>query len=79
MLCIRYTDTPARQAVMANSAVFNINHKTVIIIIIIIILVITFMQGIYNYIPDTNHVSRVRSIAAVLYLQFLLHVMLFRS
>jgi len=64
---------------MANSAVFNINHKTVIIIIIIIILVITFMQGIYNYIPDTNHVSRVRSIAAVLYLQFLLHVMLFRS
>ena len=50
-----------------------------IIIIIIIILVFTFMQGIYNYIPDTNHVSRVRSIAAVLYLQFLLHVMLFRS
>jgi len=31
----------------------------VIIIIIIIIHVITFMQGIYNYIPETNHVSRV--------------------
>jgi flagellar basal body-associated protein FliL len=28
-----------------------------IIIIIIIILVITFMQGTYNYIPETNHVS----------------------
>jgi len=33
----------------------------------IIILVITFMQGIYNYIPETNHVSRVYSVAAVLY------------
>jgi hypothetical protein len=32
----------------------------------IIILVITFMQGIYNYIPETNHVSRVYSVAAVL-------------
>jgi hypothetical protein len=36
------------------------------------------MQGIYNYIPETNHVSRVCSVAAVLYLQFVLHVMLLR-
>jgi len=51
---------------------------TIIIIIITIIYVITFMQGIYNYIRETNHVSRVYSVAAVLYLQFVLHVMLFR-
>jgi len=37
--------------------------------IIIIIFVITFMQGIYYYIPETNHVSRVHSVVAVLYLQ----------
>jgi len=49
----------------------------IIIIIIIIILVITFMLGIYKYIRETNHVSRVQSVAAVLYLQFVLHVMLF--
>ena len=48
------------------------------IIIIIIIRVITFMQGIYNYISETNHVSREYSVAAVLYLQSVLHVMLFR-
>ena len=48
------------------------------IIIIIIILVIAFMQGIYNYTPETNHVSRLRNIAAVLYLQFVLRVKLFR-
>ena len=35
--------------------------KRVIIVIINIILVITFMQGIYNYISETNHVSRVYS------------------
>ena len=34
-------------------------HLRHIIIIIIIILVITFMQGIYNYIPEIDHVSGV--------------------
>ena len=37
------------------------------------------MQGIYNYIPETNHVPRVHSVAPVLYLQYVLHVMLFRQ
>jgi len=36
------------------------------------------MPGIYNYIPETNHVSRVYNVAALLCLQFVLHVMLFR-
>ena len=47
------------------------------ICITIIVLFITFMQGIYNYIPETNHVSRVYSAVAVQYLQFVLHVTLF--
>ena len=46
-------------------------------VFIIVILVITLMQGIYNYVPQTNHVSVVYSDAAVLYLQFVLHGMLF--
>jgi hypothetical protein len=37
------------------------------------------MQGIYNYTPRTNHVCRVYSVVAVLYSQFVLHVMLFRT
>ena len=53
-------------------------NKTFIIIIIIIIILITFMHGIYNYVPETNHVSTVHSVTAVLYLQSVLHVMLFR-
>ena len=56
---------------------------TIIIIIItiinIIIILITFMQGISNsYIPETNLGSRVYIVAAVLYLHFVPHVMLFR-
>jgi len=47
-----------------------------IIIIIIIIIITTFMQDIYNYIPGTRHVYRVYSVAAVLFLHFVLHVML---
>ena len=54
-------------------------HKTIIIIIIIIIiLVINFMQNIYNYIRETNYIPRAYSVAGVLFLQFVLHVMLFR-
>ena len=35
------------------------------------------VQGIYNYTPETNHVSRVCIIAFILFLQFMAHVMLF--
>jgi hypothetical protein len=38
----------------------------IIIIIIIIILGISFMQGIYTYIPETNHVPREHRVATVL-------------
>jgi hypothetical protein len=44
--------------------------------IIIIIISYPFMQGIYNYIPETNRVSSVYNIAEILYLQFMVHVML---
>ena len=33
---------------------------------IIIILGISFMQGIYSYIPETNHVPREHCVAAIL-------------
>jgi hypothetical protein len=38
----------------------------IIIIIIIIIFGMSFMQGIYTYIPETNHVPREHRVAAVL-------------
>ena len=33
------------------------------------------MQDFYNFIPETNHISRVYIVADILYLQFVLHVM----
>jgi len=35
------------------------------------------MRGIYNYVPETNHVSRVCGVATFLYSQFVLHVIFF--
>ena len=34
------------------------------------------MHGIYNYIPETNHVSRLYNVAAILWLQFMAHVII---
>jgi hypothetical protein len=50
-------------------------HLKLFLIFIIIIIII--MQGIYSYVPETNQVSKVCSVAAVLYLQFMVQVMLY--
>jgi len=42
----------------------------IMIIIIIIIIIISFMQGIYTYVPETNYVPREYSVAAILLLLF---------
>jgi len=52
-------------------------YTFLLIIIIVVIFVITFLQGIYNYIFETICVSRVFGVPADLYLQFVLPVMLF--
>jgi hypothetical protein len=41
------------------------------IIIIIIIIDISFMQGTYTYIPETNHVPGEHRVAAILMLLFM--------
>jgi len=43
----------------------------IIIIIIIFIIIITFTQGIYDHIPERNHVSGVQSVTAILWLQYM--------
>ena len=43
----------------------------------LLLLFITFKQGIYNHIPETNHVCKVSNVAAILWLQSAVLVMLF--
>ena len=45
-------------------------------IIIIIIIIISFMQGIYTYIPETTHVPREYIISAILSLLFMVSISL---
>ena len=44
--------------------------------IIIINIIISFMQGIYTYIPNTNYVPREYSVAAILLLLFMVLISL---
>ena len=45
-------------------------------VIIIIIIGISCMQGIYTYIPETNHVPREHRVAAILVLLFMVLILL---
>jgi hypothetical protein len=55
------------QIASQNYLVFHLNF---------IIIIISFMQGIHTCIPETNHVSRVYSVAAILHVLLMVHVML---
>jgi hypothetical protein len=44
--------------------------------IIIIIIIIPFTQGIHTYAPETNHVSRVHSAAAIPRVLLMVHIAL---
>jgi hypothetical protein len=48
----------------------------VIIIIIIIIITLSFMQGIYTYIAETNNVPKEYNVAAILSLLFMVPISL---
>ena len=52
------------------------DYEIIIIIIIIIITIISFMQGIYTYIPETNHVPREHSVSDILSLLFMVPISL---
>jgi hypothetical protein len=48
----------------------------VYIIIIMIIITISFMQGIYTYIPETNNVPKQYNVSAILSLLFMVPISL---
>jgi hypothetical protein len=51
-------------------------HDNIVLRIIIIIIIISFMQGIYTHIPETNYVPREYSVAAILLFLFMVHTSL---
>jgi len=38
----------------------------VVVVVVVVVLGISFMQGIYTYIPETNHVPREHCVATIL-------------
>ena len=77
--CVRYD---VSVSVQNNSVCGRVRYPSVphflyiIIIIIIIVVVVSFMQGIYAYIPETNYVPREYSVAAILLLLFMVLISL---
>jgi len=63
--------------VAAASAVITVVVVINIIIIIIIIIIIVFILCIYTYITETNYVSCLYNVVAILYLRIMVHVMYF--
>jgi hypothetical protein len=49
----------------------------ILLLLLLLLLLIIFMQGVYNYIPETKHVSRVYNLAHILCLQYIIKSMLF--
>ena len=56
------------------SSIFRFRNSVIIIIIIIII--ISFLQGIYTHIPETNYVPREYGVAVILLLLFMVLISL---
>ena len=56
----------------------HVNKLELLLLLLLLLLFVILMHVIYNYINETNTVPRAHSAAAVLYLQSVLHVMLFR-
>jgi hypothetical protein len=61
----------------AAAAIIIIIIIVVVVAAAVVVIIITFTRGIYNYIHETNHVSRLYNVAATLQLQYMVHVMLF--
>jgi hypothetical protein len=62
--------------VSKHRAGLTVHEQFQYIIIIISKDTISFMQGIYTYIPDTNHVPKQHNVAAILSLLFMVPISL---
>jgi hypothetical protein len=65
----RYNVSPSKQIIIIITIIINI-------VIIIIIIGIYFIQGIYTFIPETNHVPMEHRVAAILVLLFTVRISL---
>jgi hypothetical protein len=70
---------PASRSVVVIDTLIPYGFRLLLFLLLLLLLllfVITFIEGIYSYVPETSPVSRVYSVAAILWSQFMLRVML---
>ena len=76
MSCAEDVEKNRRQSNILLQHVIIIIIIVVVVVIIIIIIIISFMQGIYTYIPEKNSVPSEYSVAAILLLLFMVLISL---
>ena len=78
LACSQKSTVPNEQALLIYSyaKIFLNTWHVISSIIIIIIIIISFMQGIYTNIPETNNVPREYNVAAILLLLFMVLISL---
>jgi hypothetical protein len=67
-------EVPGRKPVLGRKPVTR--ATMMMIVVVIIIITISFMQGIYTYIPETNNVPKQYNVAAILSLLFMVPISL---
>jgi len=53
--------------------------RSKLLLLLLLLFVFIFMQDIYNYTPETNHVPTLCTVTAILLLQYMAHVTLFHT
>jgi hypothetical protein len=79
MFCLVKSDTPLVMAVAVAVAVVVVvvEEEIINIYCCYCYFIISVIQGIHTYIPETNYVYRVYTVAAILHLLFIGHIMLY--
>jgi hypothetical protein len=70
------TQELVNNSAMNKTTVWNLTMCILQHIFIIIIVIISFMQGIHTYTPETSYVSGVYSVAAILCVLLMVHITL---
>ena len=73
---VHFMSSLTQIVVHISNTVLDLYQVFIIIIISIIVIIISFMQGSYTYIPETNCVPREYSVAAILLLLFMVLISL---
>ena len=74
--CTGLDDITSQKTEVSFVVVVVVVVVVIVVVVDVIVIIISFMQGIYTYIPETNHVPREYSVSPILSLLFMVPISL---